>query len=260
MRRTRLLLGIALIAAGPAVGVFGVRAGPRRSGARAGVAARVGHRRRRTRGAEEKTAAEKQVWEAARLEPLEAALRAHVDGPTLVDLFENEDWWRPYRREFPSCASGSAIGSDGQPRPRPGRRRSGGRRRSQEEADRFGRGRRRRARATSSAPRSCAAHPRARRCSSSAGPITLPALTTPAPTAGGAALRRPRRAGGCSRSPSASAARRWWSPGGGALPVRWFRPRCRTSRPRSSARRRARAPMAARLGAGHLARDRAAAT
>jgi Protein kinase domain len=101
MHRTRLLLGIALIAAGTAVGVLGVR-NVLGDQARAQAALlRVATGEVETRGAEEKTAAEKQVWEAARLEPLEAALRAHVDGPTLVDLFENEDWWRPYRREFP---------------------------------------------------------------------------------------------------------------------------------------------------------------
>ncbi len=91
MRRTRLLLGIALIATGTAVGVFGVRSvlgdQARAQASLLGTATGAAE----TRGAEEKTAAEKQVWEAARLEPLEAALRAHVDGPTLVDLFENED-------------------------------------------------------------------------------------------------------------------------------------------------------------------------
>ncbi len=101
MHRTRLLLGIALIAAGTAVGVLGVRSVLGDQARAQAALLRVATGEVETRGAEEKTAAEKQVWEAARLEPLEAALRAHVDGPTLVDLFENEDWWRPYRREFP---------------------------------------------------------------------------------------------------------------------------------------------------------------
>jgi len=100
MGKTRLLLGIALIFAGTAVGVLGVRS-------MLGDQARVQAALLRvpaaadTRGALEKKSAEKEVWEAARLQPLEAALRARVDGPTLVDLFENEDWWRPYRSEFP---------------------------------------------------------------------------------------------------------------------------------------------------------------
>ena len=101
MRRTRLLLGIALIATGTAVGVFGVRSVLGNQARAQASLLSVATGAAATRGAEEKTAAEKQVWEAARLEPLEAALRAHVDGPTLVDLFDNEDWWRPYRREFP---------------------------------------------------------------------------------------------------------------------------------------------------------------
>lgn len=37
---------------------------------------------------------------AAAVEPLRAALANRVDGPTLVDLFENEDWWRPYRQDW----------------------------------------------------------------------------------------------------------------------------------------------------------------
>jgi hypothetical protein len=101
MRKTRLLLGIALIVAGTAVGVFGVRSvlGDQTRVQAALLRSATGEGE--ARGATEKKSAEKDVWEAARLEPLEAALRAHVDGPTLVDLFENEDWWRPYRSEFP---------------------------------------------------------------------------------------------------------------------------------------------------------------
>ena len=39
---------------------------------------------------------------AAALEPLLAAgQRARVDGATLIDMFENEDWWRPYRGSLP---------------------------------------------------------------------------------------------------------------------------------------------------------------
>jgi hypothetical protein len=101
MRKTRLLLGIALIVAGTAVGVLGVRSvlGDQTRVQAALVRSATGESD--ARGGPEKKSAEKDVWEAARLEPLEAALRARVDGPTLVDLFENEDWWRPYRSEFP---------------------------------------------------------------------------------------------------------------------------------------------------------------
>jgi hypothetical protein len=101
MRRARVFVGIALIAAATAVGVFGVRSAlgdeARAQAALLRDAAGAGD----GRGAAERTAAEKQVWEAARLEPLESAMRAHVDGATLLDLFENEDWWRPFRTAFP---------------------------------------------------------------------------------------------------------------------------------------------------------------
>ncbi|HLK90923.1 MAG TPA: serine/threonine-protein kinase [Polyangia bacterium] len=99
MRKARVFLGITLIAGGTAVGVLGVRSvlGDR---ARAQAALLRGPESAAP-GAAEKTAAEKQVWEAARLEPLEAALKAHVDGPTLRDLFDNEDWWRPFRTAYP---------------------------------------------------------------------------------------------------------------------------------------------------------------
>ncbi|HEY6477387.1 MAG TPA: hypothetical protein VI456_12465, partial [Polyangia bacterium] len=100
MRRARVFLGIALIVAATAVGALGVRSvlGDR---ARAQAALlRGAGEQGDARGAAERTAAEKQVWEAARLEPLEAALRARVDGATLLDLFDNEDWWRPFRSTF----------------------------------------------------------------------------------------------------------------------------------------------------------------
>ena len=45
--------------------------------------------------------AEERVATAVQLPPLNAALQSRVDGATLVDLFDNEDWWRPFRTEFP---------------------------------------------------------------------------------------------------------------------------------------------------------------
>jgi Protein kinase domain len=100
MRNTRLILGIALIVAGTAVGVLGVRSAIGDQARAQAALLRTATGESDVRGAPERKSAEKRVWEAARLEPLEAALRARVDGPTLVDLFENEDWWRPYRSEF----------------------------------------------------------------------------------------------------------------------------------------------------------------
>jgi Protein kinase domain len=100
MRKTRLLLGIALIVAGTAVGVLGVRSVLGDQARAQAALLRNATGESDARGAPEKKSAEKEVWEAARLEPLEAALRARVDGATLVDLFDNEDWWRPYRGVF----------------------------------------------------------------------------------------------------------------------------------------------------------------
>jgi tRNA A-37 threonylcarbamoyl transferase component Bud32 len=45
--------------------------------------------------------AEAQVSAAVQLPPLNAALRSRVNGATLIDLFNNEDWWGPFRAEFP---------------------------------------------------------------------------------------------------------------------------------------------------------------
>ena len=101
MHRTRPLI-VALIVAGTAGGVHGVRTilgGRDRAQAavldtalRQDASAREAHARRE---------AEAQVSAAVQLPPLNAALRSRVDGPTLTDLFDNEDWWRPFRAQFP---------------------------------------------------------------------------------------------------------------------------------------------------------------
>jgi hypothetical protein len=100
MRTARVGFGVALVVGGTAIGVLGVRAALGDQ-ARAQAALVKAGGEAETRGAPERSAAEQRVAEAARLKPLEAALGAHVDGATLVDLFENEDWWRPFRGEFP---------------------------------------------------------------------------------------------------------------------------------------------------------------
>ena len=45
-------------------------------------------------------ALEAKATAAAALPPLHAALTNQVDGHTLIDLFETEEWWRPVRDEF----------------------------------------------------------------------------------------------------------------------------------------------------------------
>ena len=52
------------------------------------------------RGASELRAIEAKVQAAAELRPLNAAIASQVDSATLLDLLDNEDWWRPYREEF----------------------------------------------------------------------------------------------------------------------------------------------------------------
>jgi hypothetical protein len=48
-------------------------------------------------------ALEARVGAVATIPPLQAALNAHVDGHTLLDLFETEDWWRAVRDDFRSA-------------------------------------------------------------------------------------------------------------------------------------------------------------
>jgi hypothetical protein len=60
-------------------------------------------------------ALESTVTEAAGTEPLRAAITNRVDGPTLVDLFATEDWWRARRGAFPltRVVIGSAVATHG---------------------------------------------------------------------------------------------------------------------------------------------------
>jgi serine/threonine-protein kinase len=100
MRTSRVAIGITLIAAGTAAAVLGGRSivGDQAHAEAALLAAET--LRTQEQNAEQ-SRAERAVAAAIRIDPLEAALRAHVDGPTLVDLFDNEDWWKPLRADFP---------------------------------------------------------------------------------------------------------------------------------------------------------------
>ena len=55
---------------------------------------------RQAHDADELRALEHSARRAAALEPLAAAVKMNVDSATLDDLFESEDWWRPYRTDF----------------------------------------------------------------------------------------------------------------------------------------------------------------
>jgi serine/threonine-protein kinase len=50
------------------------------------------------REAEERTVATR-VEQAAAIKPLNSAVGDHIDGTTLIDLFDHEDWWLPFRDE-----------------------------------------------------------------------------------------------------------------------------------------------------------------
>ena len=101
MRRTRVIMGIVLVLAGPSVAILAMRiAVGDQARAQASLLAAVNHDTE-ARVAQEKKAVEAQVTAATRIAPLEAGLRARVDGATLLDMFDNEDWWRPYRVAFP---------------------------------------------------------------------------------------------------------------------------------------------------------------
>ncbi len=101
MRRTRLLIGIVLIAAATAAGVLAIRTAVGDQARAQAALLAAATRDAASREAEARKATEGRVGTAAQLQPLEAALRDGVDGATLIDLFENEEWWRPYRAEFP---------------------------------------------------------------------------------------------------------------------------------------------------------------
>src|SRR5262245_20728648 len=97
MSKTRLASGIVLLGAAGAVGYLAFRAGIEGQ-ARAESAGRAVVAQAETeRVTGEQRDLETRAQEAATLKPLNAALEDHVDDATLVDLFDNEDWWQPYR-------------------------------------------------------------------------------------------------------------------------------------------------------------------
>jgi Protein kinase domain len=97
MASKRRWLGVVALVGGGVLGAAAYR-GARAEGARRTTEAReTASRGEETRLAEARRAAESHVREAAGLQPLNAAVGDHVDGTTLVDLVENEDWARPLR-------------------------------------------------------------------------------------------------------------------------------------------------------------------
>jgi hypothetical protein len=104
-------IGVALLGGGIALGGLA-----RRAQTEAGAAAEARERAAKASAVEaaQKLEAEARVVEAraaraAALEPLNAAIENHVDGTTLIDLFEHEDWWQPFRDDV---AGGRVIVAD----------------------------------------------------------------------------------------------------------------------------------------------------
>jgi serine/threonine-protein kinase len=111
MRRLRVLVGVVLMLGGPSAGILVLRAAVGDQARAQAALLAAADREVESRHAEERRALEAQVTAAAGLEPLAAGLRARVDGATLIDMFENEDWWRPYRTAFPLVR----VVADGRP-------------------------------------------------------------------------------------------------------------------------------------------------
>ncbi len=116
MRRIRVFIGVVLMLGGPSAGILAMRAAMGDQARAQAALLAAASRDAETRDAQVRQGAESRVSAAARLEPLAAGLRARVDGATLVDMFENEDWWRSYRADFPLVrvmVDGRALTSQG---------------------------------------------------------------------------------------------------------------------------------------------------
>jgi hypothetical protein len=94
--------GVVLLGAGVAVGVYAQRtvtearaAAEASSRAAAASAVEVAQRLEA-----EVKAVEARAVRAAAVKPLNLAVEDHIDGTTLIDLFDHEDWWQPFREEF----------------------------------------------------------------------------------------------------------------------------------------------------------------
>jgi hypothetical protein len=98
--RVKRFVGTTFIAAAVAIGLLTLRTA---IGARAKAEAMVradSDQRAALRQTEQRNI-ERRAQAAADFPSLTAALNAHVDSATIVDLLDSEEWWQPYRAEFP---------------------------------------------------------------------------------------------------------------------------------------------------------------
>ncbi|HVZ71939.1 MAG TPA: serine/threonine-protein kinase [Polyangia bacterium] len=98
----RRVIGIGLLGGAVALGLAAqhARAGARAEGEARTRAAEASAVETAQRLEAEARAVEARAARAAAIEPLAAAVANHVDGTTLLDLFEHEDWWQPFRDEL----------------------------------------------------------------------------------------------------------------------------------------------------------------
>jgi len=114
---TTRLAGIALIISGVALSAVSYRLAVRDRAA-AEAAAAVAAKPADSEGydADELRAIERKARQAAEIKPLAAAVKMNVDADTLKDLFDSEEWWRPYRKEFTFArliVDGGIVGTRG---------------------------------------------------------------------------------------------------------------------------------------------------
>jgi len=100
--KMKLWSGVALIVVGVGAALTAGWLGSRRQAevdAAALAAATAAHQAEQRLGAE-RSLIESEVVRAAAIEPLVAAVSNGVNGATLIDLFDDEDWWQPYRNDL----------------------------------------------------------------------------------------------------------------------------------------------------------------
>ncbi len=93
-------MGATLLASGVALSIVSFRLASRERERAQAAAVAAAALERETHDAEELRAIERRARQAAAIAPLAAAIKMNVDADTLIDLFDNEDWWQPYRSEF----------------------------------------------------------------------------------------------------------------------------------------------------------------
>ena len=99
--RVKRIVGIALLLGACGLGAVALSGEQSRAAAqRKADKMRVEAEQVRARWQTEQKRLEGRLEQAAGAKPLVAALENHVDGATLVDLFQSEDWWREPRSDF----------------------------------------------------------------------------------------------------------------------------------------------------------------